>query len=145
MRPTGCQLSSPIVQTTTARTRIPEKLIPTVIRSALAGRPIPVYGRGKNVRDWIFVDDHVQGLFDVLGRGRAGQKYNFGGSAEVSNIDLVRSLCALLDKRAPLANGTSYAGQIEFVTDRLGHDFRYAINSAKAERELGWHRKETLG
>jgi dTDP-glucose 4,6-dehydratase len=122
-----------------------EKLIPTVIRSALAGRPIPVYGKGENVRDWIFVDDHVQGLFDVLSRGCAGQKYNFGGSAEISNIEFVRSLCALLDKRAPLASGATYADQIEYVADRPGHDFRYAIDTSKAERELGWHRKETLG
>lgn len=121
-----------------------EKLIPTVIRTALAGQPIPVYGNGENIRDWLFVDDHVQGLMDTLTRGKPGQKYNFGGSAERSNIRLVRSICELLDQRLPRPDGASYASFIDFVTDRPGHDFRYAIDSSRAEHDLGWRRKETL-
>lgn len=121
-----------------------EKLIPTVIRAALAGQPIPVYGKGENVRDWIFVDDHVQGLMAALTRGKPGQQYHFGGSAERSNLSLVRSICGLLDRRAPHPDGAPHASLIDFVTDRPGHDFRYAIDSSKAERDLGWRRKETL-
>ncbi|PSM18282.1 dTDP-glucose 4,6-dehydratase [Nitratireductor sp. StC3] len=122
----------------------PEKLIPTVIRAALAEQPIPIYGTGANVRDWIFVDDHVQGLIDAIARGHAGEKYNFGGDAETSNLEMVRMICAHLDALAPRRGGGSYAELIAFVPDRPGHDFRYAVDSAKAERELGWTRRETL-
>ncbi|WP_420431022.1 dTDP-glucose 4,6-dehydratase [Hyphobacterium sp.] len=113
-----------------------EKLIPTVIRTALSGGEIPVYGKGENVRDWLYVEDHVDGLLAAIGRGRTGCKYNFGGNAERTNIDLVRTLCRLLDERRPGA--TPYAEQIRFVTDRPGHDMRYAVNAGRAEAELGW-------
>jgi len=121
----------------------PEKLIPTVIRSALSGKPIPIYGKGENVRDWIYVEDHVSGLLEVAAKGRPGQKYNLGGAAETSNLELARRVCALLDEVAPRSTG-SYADLLTFVADRPGHDFRYAIDSAKAEAELGWVRDETL-
>ena len=121
----------------------PEKLIPTVIRSALSGQPIPIYGKGDNVRDWIYVEDHVSGLLEVAANGRPGEKYNLGGAAETSNLELARRICVLLDEAAP-RNAGSYADQLSFVTDRPGHDFRYAIDSAKAESELGWRRDETL-
>lgn len=121
-----------------------EKLIPTVIRSALAGHPIPIYGSGANIRDWIYVDDHVQGLLDVARNGCVGGRYNLGGRAEATNLDLARRLCALLDRLLPRAGGGSYVEQIEFVTDRPGHDHRYAVDSTKAETELGWNRRETL-
>jgi dTDP-glucose 4,6-dehydratase len=121
----------------------PEKLIPTVIRSALSGKPIPIYGKGENVRDWIYVEDHVSGLLEVAAKGRPGQKYNLGGAAETSNLELARRVCALLDEVAPRCTG-SYADLLTFVADRPGHDFRYAIDSAKAEAELGWVRDETL-
>lgn len=122
----------------------PEKLIPTVIRSALAGNPIPIYGAGSNIRDWIYVDDHVQGLLDVARAGRLGERYNLGGRAEMTNLDMAKHLCAALDRLQPKANGTSYANQIAFVADRPGHDHRYAVDSTKAETELAWRRRETL-
>jgi dTDP-glucose 4,6-dehydratase len=120
-----------------------EKLIPTVIRNALNLRPIPIYGTGANVRDWLFVDDHVRGLVAALERGRLGEKYNFGGEAEISNLDLAQTLCALLDERQPRPDGKLYGDLISFVPDRPGHDFRYAINSDKSVRDLGWKRQET--
>ena len=121
-----------------------EKLIPTVIRAALAGEAISVYGAGANVRDWLYVDDHVEGILAALNRGRPGEKYNFGGDAEVSNLDLVRLICELLDSREGRPDGMSYSGQIAFVADRPGHDFRYAVDSSKAASELSWRRKQTL-
>lgn len=121
----------------------PEKLIPTVLRMALSGMPIPIYGRGENVRDWIFVDDHVAGLLAVAARGRVGEKYNLGGTAELSNLELVQWLCRLLDARMPRQSGP-YEEQITFVTDRPGHDLRYAVDTNKAEIELGWRPSETL-
>ena len=120
----------------------PEKLIPVVILSALAGRQIPVYGVGANVRDWLYVDDHARALFAILREGRVGDTYNVGGDAEVSNIDLVRRLCAILDELRPSAH--PHADLIEFVTDRPGHDFRYAIDASKLTRELGWTPLMTL-
>lgn len=114
----------------------PEKLIPTVIRTALSDEAIPVYGKGENIRDWLFVNDHAHGLMAAMRQGKTGRKYNFGGRAERTNIDLVRTVCRLLDARQP-ATG-SYESQIEFVADRPGHDFRYAVNSDRAEAELGW-------
>lgn len=115
----------------------PEKLIPTVLRTALAGEPIPVYGSGENVRDWLFVEDHVSGLLAALERGKPGEKYNFGGDAERRNIDLVRELCRQLDDVRPSADGPR-ADLITFVTDRPGHDHRYAVDAGKAKAELGW-------
>jgi len=116
----------------------PEKLIPRMIACALAGEKLPVYGRGENVRDWIHVEDHCAGVLLALERGKPGETYDFGGNAEWKNIDLVKLVCALLDVRRPRADGKSYEEQIAFVTDRPGHDLRYAISTAKAERELGF-------
>ncbi|WP_102224086.1 dTDP-glucose 4,6-dehydratase [Acidimangrovimonas sediminis] len=120
----------------------PEKLIPVVILNALAGQPIPVYGRGENVRDWLFVEDHADALLTVLTRGRSGRSYNIGGENEARNIDLVRTICALLDEMRPGA--APYAGQIAFVTDRPGHDARYAIDPGRIREELGWRPSVTL-
>jgi dTDP-glucose 4,6-dehydratase len=122
--------------------QFPEKLIPVIINSALAGKPLPVYGDGKNVRDWLFVLDHCEALRLVLERGRPGETYNIGGGAERANIDLVNTICGLLDKAAPRKGGARYAELISFVKDRPGHDRRYAIDSAKIARELGWKPRE---
>jgi dTDP-glucose 4,6-dehydratase len=121
-----------------------EKLIPTVIRNALSGDPIPIYGSGENVRDWLYVDDHVAGLMAVLERGRPGDTFLFGGHCNVRNIDLARKICLILDTRAPRKDGNSYSQQIEFVTDRPGHDFRYSVDPSYAERTLGWTAKERI-
>ncbi len=116
--------------------QFPEKLIPVVILAALERRPIPVYGRGENVRDWLFVEDHADALLRVLEKGALGETYNVGGNSELTNIDLVRRLCALMDEAAP--EGRPHADLIEFVADRPGHDLRYAIDGSKIERDLGW-------
>lgn len=121
----------------------PEKLIPNMILCALSGKNLPVYGDGKNVRDWIQVEDHCNGVHLALEKGIPGGVYDFGGDAEVENIALVRTICRLLDERRPKPNG-SYADQIAFVTDRLGHDRRYAIDDSKAQHELGFTRRYTL-
>jgi dTDP-glucose 4,6-dehydratase len=123
--------------------QFPEKLIPLMIHQALAGKPLPVYGDGQNVRDWLFVLDHCTALRAVLERGRPGEVYNIGGGAEMKNIDLVRTLCALLDD-ARTRTGGSYAELITFVKDRPGHDRRYAIDSRKIQRELGWKPAESF-
>jgi dTDP-glucose 4,6-dehydratase len=115
-----------------------EKLIPTVISSALDGRPIPVYGAGANVRDWLFVGDHCDALATVFERGRAGETYLIGGRNEWKNLDLVREICRLLDEEVGEGPEGTYASLITFVTDRLGHDARYAIDPTKIERELAW-------
>jgi dTDP-glucose 4,6-dehydratase len=120
----------------------PEKLIPVVILNALAGKPIPVYGSGENVRDWLFVEDHAEALLTVVERGRIGETYNIGGNAEARNIDIVNGICALLDEFRP--EGAPHAGLIRFVSDRPGHDFRYAIDAAKIRRDLGWQPSVTL-
>ncbi|WP_176591902.1 dTDP-glucose 4,6-dehydratase [Sphingobium sp. EM0848] len=116
----------------------PEKLIPLIIIRALAGSPLPVYGDGSNVRDWLFVEDHARALRAVFERGTPGETYNVGGNAERRNIDVVHAICAALDGQQPRADGRSYAEQITFVTDRPGHDQRYAIDASKIRRELGW-------
>ncbi len=116
----------------------PEKLIPVVILNALRGKPIPVYGTGENVRDWLYVEDHVRALLAVLREGRPGQTYNIGGRSEKSNIEVVRQICAVLDEEHPRSGRGSYAEQVAFVEDRPGHDFRYAIDAGKIGRELGW-------
>lgn len=118
----------------------PEKLIPRMIHCALAGEHLPVYGDGKNVRDWVHVEDHSHGVWLALDKGKPGECYDLGGDAEAENIALVKGICALLDKKRPKATG-SYADQIKFVTDRLGHDKRYAIDDSKAQRELGFTRR----
>ncbi len=121
-----------------------EKLVPTVIRCALAGEPIPIYGAGANMRDWLYVADHVAGLRAALENGRPGQCYLFGSGSSVRNLDLATMICALLDARRPRADGKPYAAQITFVTDRPGHDHRYAIDPSSTERELGWRSIEHL-
>lgn len=118
--------------------QFPEKLIPLIIARALAGEDLPVYGDGSNVRDWLYVQDHCDAIRAVLAGGRVGEVYNVGGDAERRNIDVVRTICALLDERRPRADGQPRASQITFVTDRPGHDRRYAIDSSKLQNELGW-------
>ncbi|KKB80648.1 dTDP-glucose 4,6-dehydratase [Devosia limi DSM 17137] len=122
--------------------QFPEKLIPTVVLNALQGKPIPVYGNGTNVRDWLYVEDHAEALLAVLEGGAAGRSYNIGGNREVSNIELVRAICTLLDELRPIAG--TYADQIDFVTDRPGHDFRYAIDATRIADELGWQPATSL-
>ena len=122
----------------------PEKLIPLVIHNALAGKPLPIYGDGQQVRDWLYVQDHCRAIMRVLEAGRVGETYNIGGWNEKPNLDVVRSLCAVLDELQPRADGQSYAEQITFVKDRPGHDKRYAIDARKIERELGWKPQETF-
>ena len=116
--------------------------MPVVILSALAGEPIPVYGAGENVRDWLYVEDHADALLLVLEKGALGRSYNIGGENEARNIDIVRMICAILDKKRP--KNHAYADQIAFVTDRPGHDMRYAIDPARISEELGWHPSVTL-
>jgi dTDP-glucose 4,6-dehydratase len=118
--------------------QFPEKLIPLVIQKALAGAPLPVYGDGLNVRDWLYVGDHCAAIRRVLEAGAIGETYNVGGDAERRNIDVVNAICSLLDARAPRADGQSRATQITYVADRPGHDRRYAIDASKLKRELGW-------
>jgi dTDP-glucose 4,6-dehydratase len=120
----------------------PEKLIPVTILNALAGKALPVYGKGENIRDWLFVEDHANALLTVLQNGPVGSTFNIGGENEVKNIDLVKMICALLDKKRP--NTHPYADQITFVSDRPGHDMRYAIDPTKIQNELGWRPSVTL-
>jgi dTDP-glucose 4,6-dehydratase len=117
--------------------QFPEKLIPVVILNALRGQPIPVYGNGENIRDWLYVEDHVRALEMVMTRGKIGETYLIGGHNEIKNIDLVTQICETLDDLRPLAN-SHYKSQITFVKDRPGHDKRYAIDASKIARELGW-------
>jgi dTDP-glucose 4,6-dehydratase len=122
----------------------PEKLIPLCIHNALAGKPLPIYGDGMQIRDWLYVRDHCSAIRRVLEAGRPGEVYNIGGWNEKPNIEVVRTLCAVLDAESPRADGRSYAEQITFVKDRPGHDRRYAIDARKIERELGWKPAETF-
>ena len=122
----------------------PEKLIPLIIVNALAGKPLPVYGDGQQIRDWLYVKDHCSAIREVLARGRVGEVYNVGGWNEKPNLDIVHTLCQLLDELRPKADGKSYQSQITYVTDRPGHDRRYAIDASKIERELGWRPSETF-
>ena len=122
----------------------PEKLIPLMIVNALAGKNLPVYGDGQQIRDWLYVKDHCSAIRRVLEGGRLGETYNVGGWNEKPNIEIVQRVCALLDELRPKADGTSYATQITYVTDRPGHDRRYAIDARKIERELGWKPAETF-
>ena len=116
----------------------PEKLIPLVIAKALAGEPLPVYGDGQQVRDWLFVTDHCEAIRTVLAKGRVGETYNVGGNAEMQNIEVVHAICALLDQQRPREDGQPRASQITYVADRPGHDRRYAIDASKLRDELGW-------
>ena len=122
--------------------QFPEKLIPVVIHKALRGEQIPVYGKGENIRDWLYVEDHCTALYTVLTKGRLGETYNIGGENERRNIDLVNDICSCLDDLSPRPDGKSYSEQITFVTDRPGHDFRYAMDITKISSELGWTPKE---
>ena len=122
----------------------PEKLIPLMILKALAGEALPVYGRGDNIRDWLYVDDHARAIHHVFEQGRVGHSYNVGGDAERRNIDVVETLCTLLDRIQPRNDHRSYREQITFVHDRPGHDFRYAIDATKIKNELGWSPRESF-
>ena len=123
--------------------QFPEKLIPLMISNAVDGKRLPIYGDGRNVRDWLYVVDHCVAIAEVLARGTPGETYNVGGWNEKTNLEVVHALCAHLDELRPKASG-SYLDQIEYVKDRLGHDRRYAIDAGKIERELGWRPAETF-
>lgn len=122
----------------------PEKLVPVVILNALAGKALPIYGDGSNVRDWLYVEDHADALLLVLQKGVLGRSYNIGGENECSNLQLVQTLCTILDAKRPRADGASYQDQITFVTDRPGHDARYAIDPSRIRDELGWRPSVTV-
>ncbi|WP_454675702.1 dTDP-glucose 4,6-dehydratase [Achromobacter pestifer] len=122
----------------------PEKLIPLVIHNALAGKPLPIYGDGQQIRDWLYVKDHCSAIRRVLADGQLGETYNVGGWNEKANLEVVHTLCALLDELSPRADGQPYKNQITFVKDRPGHDQRYAIDASRLERELGWKPAETF-
>lgn len=122
----------------------PEKLIPLMIVNALAGKPLPVYGDGMQIRDWLYVKDHCSAIRRVLEAGRSGEVYNIGGWNEMPNIEIVKTVCALLDELRPRTDGKPYREQVTYVADRLGHDRRYAIDASKIERELGWRPAETF-
>ena len=150
VRAWGRTYSLPVVITNCSNNygpyHFPEKLIPLMILNALEGKPLPVYGDGKQIRDWLFVEDHARALAVVVSQGRVGETYNIGGHNEKQNIEVVKTLCALLDELSPSAiDGiSSYTDLITFVTDRPGHDVRYAIDAGKIERELGWTPAETF-
>ena len=120
----------------------PEKLIPVVILKALAGAPIPIYGKGENIRDWLYVEDHADALLTVVQKGENGRSYNIGGENERTNLELVKTICSILDEKRP--GNRPYAEQIEFVTDRPGHDMRYAIDPQRIRDELGWRPSVTV-
>lgn len=124
--------------------QFPEKLIPLVIHNALNGKPLPIYGDGKQVRDWLYVTDHCTAIRRVLERGRLGEVYNIGGWNERPNIEVVQTICSVLDRLQPRSDGQSYAKLITYVKDRPGHDRRYAIDASKIERDLGWRPSETF-
>lgn len=121
-----------------------EKLIPHIIKQALAGQPLPIYGQGLNVRDWLYVLDHCKAIDLIFHKGKAGETYNVGGHNERNNITIVKTICAILDRERPRQNGHKYEELITFVQDRAGHDFRYAIDATKLETELGWKAEETF-
>ncbi len=147
VRAWGCTYGLPILISNCSNNygpyHFPEKLIPLTILNALAGRPLPVYGRGENVRDWLYVEDHVKALWLINRRGVPGETYNIGGDSERTNLEVVRTICRRLDELRPRAAG-SYAELVEFVSDRPGHDLRYAIDAGKIRRELGWQPEETF-
>lgn len=125
--------------------QFPEKLIPVIILSALEGKKIPIYGDGKNIRDWLYVTDHCIAIMAILAKGSPGEFYNIGGNNERTNLEVVRAICSLLDELSPAVNGLkSYSELISFVKDRAGHDRRYAINSGKIRKEIGWQPKESF-
>ncbi|MGH7946365.1 MAG: dTDP-glucose 4,6-dehydratase, partial [Opitutaceae bacterium] len=122
----------------------PEKLIPLVILNALEEKPLPVYGDGMQIRDWLYVEDHAAAIWLVLQKGRVGETYNIGGLNEQPNIEIVKAICALLERKTPRLDGKPYTSQITYVADRPGHDRRYAINCTKIQRELGWRPRESF-
>jgi dTDP-glucose 4,6-dehydratase len=124
--------------------QFPEKLIPLMIINALNGKPLPIYGDGLNVRDWLYVEDHCDAISMVLSKGKVGEVYNIGGRCERPNIEIVKTVCGLLDKMRPSSAFTPHASLMTFVKDRPGHDRRYAIDCGKIEKELGWTPKETF-
>ena len=124
--------------------QFPEKLIPLMIINCLEGNPLPVYGKGENVRDWLFVGDHCDAIHTVLAKGEMGETYNIGGNNEIKNIDVVTIICSLLDEISPREDGSSYSDLITFVKDRPGHDFRYAIDAGKIQNDLGWSPNESF-
>jgi dTDP-glucose 4,6-dehydratase len=124
--------------------QFPEKLIPLMILNARAGKPLPVYGDGENVRDWLFVEDHCEAIRRLLARGRVGETYNIGGGSERRNIDIVESICSILDEACPADPVLPHRKLITFVKDRPGHDRRYSIDARKIEREAGWTPRESL-
>jgi dTDP-glucose 4,6-dehydratase len=124
--------------------QFPEKLVPLIIHNALNGKPLPIYGDGQQIRDWLYVEDHCQAIRTVLEKGTLGEVYTVGGNNEKANLDIVHSICELLDEMSPEASGKPYKSLITFVNDRPGHDRRYAIDSGKIQRELGWTPKETF-
>jgi dTDP-glucose 4,6-dehydratase len=124
--------------------QFPEKLVPLMIINSLQGNPLPVYGKGENVRDWLFVGDHCDAIHTVLAKGEMGETYNIGGNNEIKNIDVVTIICSLLDEISPRENGSSYSDLITFVKDRPGHDFRYAIDAGKIQNDLGWSPNESF-
>lgn len=124
--------------------QFPEKLIPLVIHNALAGKPLPIYGDGSNIRDWLYVTDHCLGIMTVLDKGRVGETYNIGGNNEKTNLEVVKTICAILDELHPGSPVTPHDKLISFVKDRPGHDARYAINAGKIARELNWHPQESF-
>ena len=124
--------------------QFPEKLIPLMIINCLVNKDLPVYGDGQNVRDWLYVDDHCSAIKAIYENGIVGETYNIGGNNEIKNLDIVNTICSILDELKPLENGNSYSDRIKFVKDRPGHDFRYAINSKKIQKELKWFPNETF-
>ena len=124
--------------------QFPEKLVPLMIINCLQGNPLPVYGKGENVRDWLFVGDHCDAINTVLAKGEMGETYNIGGNNEIKNIDVVTIICSLLDEISPREDGSSYSDLITFVKDRPGHDFRYAIDAGKIQNDLGWSPNESF-
>ncbi len=124
--------------------QLPEKLIPKTILHAISGEPIPIYGQGLNIRDWLYVEDHARALRLVFERGKVGETYNIGGNNELTNIEIANQICNLLDQRVPRQDGESYKALISFVDDRPGHDLRYAIDATKIRKELGWNPNESF-
>tara|TARA_B100001248_G_scaffold198009_1_gene152469 strand:- start:4306 stop:5316 length:1011 start_codon:yes stop_codon:yes gene_type:complete len=124
--------------------QFPEKLIPLTITNCLEKKKIPIYGTGKNIRDWLFVDDHCRAIDTILNHGKIGNTYNIGGNNEINNFDIVETICKIMDKIKPLKNSMKYNELIEFVADRPGHDFRYSVNSKKIKKELNWNPKENF-
>ena len=124
--------------------QFPEKLVPLIVRKALAAEPLPIYGKGDNIRDWLYVEDHVKALWKIVTEGQVGEVYNVGGHNEKTNIDVVKTMCAILDELRPRVDGKPYEKQITFVADRPGHDRRYAIDATKIDKELGWTPEETF-